>query len=80
MPCPAHDRADESEIVVSGERLEQPSVVRDLVQEMVDTNSAHLLATRFFDALCITASGLNEAGGAHVRARIAAIAEAYANE
>ena len=64
LPAAAQD------ITVEGERAAEDAQVVDLVQELSSFRSSTEPATRFFDALCVSVSGLNEAGNAYVRDRI----------
>ncbi|WP_271078316.1 hypothetical protein [Aurantiacibacter sp. MUD61] len=66
----AQDADPNQDIIVEGEGLEEPGMVRDLVQELSDTNRSDVPATRFFDALCLSVSGLNDAGNAYVLQRM----------
>ena len=70
MAAGAQDR--QGDIVVTGEGAVEPGEVASLVQRLADTHRADRPATRFFDALCLTVNGLNEAGNAWVKNRIEA--------
>lgn len=62
--------AQERDIVVEGEAAEDPEVVRALVQRLADSHRSDTPATRYFDAMCLSVSGLNTAGNDYVRERI----------
>ena len=60
----------ETNIIVEGEAPAEPDAVRELVQRLTETQRSDQPATRYFDALCLTVSGLNKAGNDYVRDRI----------
>ncbi len=60
----------DEQIVVSGEALEEPGAVRDLVQEMAADHGPDVPLARFFDRLCISVSGLNQVGNDYLANRI----------
>ena len=62
--------AQDSEIVVTGEPAVEAGMVRELVKKLASSHRPDQPATRYFDALCLTVSGLNKAGNAYVRDRI----------
>ena len=61
---------DVGSIVVTGESATQPEEVRSLVQQLAETHGPDVPATRFFDALCLSVTGLNAAGNEWLKARI----------
>lgn len=69
-PAAAQDQTGDRNIIVDGETVPEPSEVRELVRELSQTQRADRPATRYFDALCLSVSGLNEAGNTWIRERI----------
>ena len=59
-----------SSIIVEGEIPAEAADVRDLVQKLAGSHRMDEPATRYFDPLCISVSGLNQAGNAYIRDRI----------
>ena len=72
LPFAASAQDGQDDIVVTGEGAVEPNEVASLVQQLTDTHRADRPATRFFDALCLTVTGLNAAGNAWVKNRIEA--------
>ena len=72
LPASAQDAAgsDPGEIVVEGERLAEADAVRGLVQRLADAHGPDMPATRYFDALCVSVTGLNPTGNSLIRERI----------
>ncbi len=66
----AQDAPAEGEIVVPGETARAPEDVRSLVQRLAEDARPDVPATRFFDALCLSVSGLNSAGNDYLHDRI----------
>ena len=72
LPNAALAQDGKGDIVVTGEGTIEPGEVASLVQQLTDTRRADRPATRFFDALCLSVTGLNAAGNAWVKNRIEA--------
>lgn len=62
--------AQQSNIVVEGEKTSEPEAVRELVKRLASSHRPDEPATRYFDALCVSVSGLNSVGNDYVRNRI----------
>ena len=68
VPAAAQD--DPGDIVVQGAIEGEAAQVRDLARQVTGEVSAETPATRYFDALCLAVSGLNNAGNVYVANRI----------